>query len=338
VNWIQGGAYGHNLIASHQSNTVLATWMTGSNDSMCLHYRVSDDAGSTWSPTAEMDPPDAFGGDTLSTCARGASGLFDRNDNWLIVTTVLPVVGDSALSNPAQLWLYNSGTSAWHRIHTAYAGALAGGFGSHAAICDRPGLGENPATGRLFVAWEQFDSANVEPSTNLLRADIWASESEDGTSWSEPTRITSPDESSKRFPSLARSCAGDSLAVFFVQDQIAGFNSDEVGAVSNNPVCIWRGSRAGIAGDTRQQLRALSASPNPGQTFRLYLSGPAPLNTSLEIRDVSGRAVRTIEVHGSEAIWDGTDQQGTRVSPGCYLARWQSGNAQTNTKLVVGRR
>jgi len=247
VGWSQTGAFGHNITASTTSDRLLATWMAGSGDALMLYYRISTDGGSNWSPVGELEPPVVYGPDTLTVCNRGTAALFDSDDNWLLVTTVSPSVADTVRPNPAELWMYNSGTSNWHRIHRAQSAALAGGFGTHASICDRPSLGRNPETGKLFVAWEQFDSTNVEPSTNLLRADIWLSSSEDGVVWSEPTRLTEPDQSSKRFPSLTRNCAGDSLAVGFIQDVIAGFNSDSVGVVSNNPVFVWRGSGSGIA-------------------------------------------------------------------------------------------
>lgn len=335
TGWSQTGGFGHNLIASHESNTVLATWMTGHNDSTALNYRVSTDAGANWGPIEQLDPPPAYGTDTLTVCARGISGLFDRDDNWLLVTTLLPAVGDTAYQNPAQLWLYNSGTSEWHRIHRAESHALAGGFGSHAAICDRPSLGQNPETGKLFVAWEQFDSTNVEASTNLLRADIWLAWSDDGTTWSEPAQITTPDETSKRFPNLARNCSGDSLALFFEQDCIAGFNVDEVGAVSNNPVCVWRGQGAGIEEAEGRGPGQAIVLPNPARRFVLTLGTAPGTRTVVTITGVSGRAVRTIETTGSTCTWDGRDNQGRFAAPGCYLARWTAGSALYRERLVL---
>jgi hypothetical protein len=344
AGWNQTGAFGHNLIASTHSNRLLATWMTGSNDSLVLRYRLSTDAGSTWGQIAELPAPPAFGGDTGAVCARGASGLFDRDDNWLLVTTVLPVIGDSAYDNPAELWLYNSGTSQWHRIHRAESHALAGEFGSHASICDRPSLGQNPETGRLFVSWEQFDSTNVEPSTDLLRADVWLASSVDGVTWSEPSRLTDPDESSKRFPNIARNCSGDSLAVGFVQDCIAGFNSDSVGAVSDNPVCVWRGVASGIAEERWTPYAARltpEVIPNPfsHSTAIRFPDSRLPVPHSLSIYDVSGHCIRTLAIPHSpfptpySLSWDGTDNLGRRVEPGCYFAIWQAGRA----KLILTR-
>lgn len=329
VGWTQTGAFGHNLIASTRSNKLLATWMTGNNDSLVLHYRLSTDAGASWGLIADLPAPPAYAGDTAEVCARGASGLFDRNDDWQLVTTVLPVLGDSAYTNPASLWLYNSRTSSWHLIHRARSGRLAGGFGSHAAICDRPSLGENPATGRLFASWEQFDSLNVESSTGLLRADVWLARSDNGTDWSPPERLTQPDLSSKRLPNIARNCSGDSIAVAYIQDCIAGFNSDSIGAVSNNPVCVWRGTASGVAegGSTPAvPRRGLSASPNPfGRSVVLRMANGAGRNACVRIYDASGRCIRSLTVLRQPsavgfASWDGTDDAGRSVRPGCYFA------------------
>ena len=301
VWWGEGGAFGHNLTASHASSKVVATWMTGNNDSMALKYRFSSDGGENWDAVQELPAYPAYGGDTATVCARGASVIFDRDDNWLLATTLLPVVGDSAFSNPAQLWMYSSATSEWRKIHRAESGALAGGFGSHAAICDRPSLGQNPSSGRLYCAWEQFDSSNVEPSTNLLRADVWLSLSDDyGENWSEPAMVTTTDESSKRFPHIGADCSGDSVAVFFVQDLVAGFNVDEVGVSSDNPVCVWRGTVTGV----EERAEGGGMRDEGGGMKPSILRGPELARMECRVLDIQGRDV--------------TSRRGT-LAPGIYF-------------------
>ncbi len=329
--WSQTGASGHNIFASHQSNRVLATWMTGNNESLALGYRYSTDAGANWGPVQQLTPPSAFGGDTLTVCSRGASGLFDADDDWVLATTLLPVVADSAHENPAELWLYHSGTSQWSRIHRAESHSLAGGFGSHAAICDRPSLGYNPENGRFYVAWEQFDSSNVEPSTGLLRAEVWTASSADGSAWSNPVRLTDPGTSSKRFPSLGRDCRGDSLAVGWLEDLIAGFHSDEVGAESDNPICVWRGTVDAITEGEPARVTRLSARPNPGRRFRF--TGLSRTGATVDVYDSRGRLVRRLSSTPG-LTWDGRDDAGSRVRPGCYFARCR-GAAAAPLKLVV---
>lgn len=330
--WQQAGASGHNLAASSASNKVLATWMTGNNESLALGWRLSTDAGATWGDIQHSTPPSAFGGDTGTVCSRGASVIFDRNDDWLLATTLLPVIGDSAYTNPARLAFYSSATDNWSFVHRAEATSPAGTFGSHAAICDRPSIGQNPTTGRLFCAWEEFDPTNVETSTGWLRADIWLAWSEDGTTWSDPVRITEADQSSKRFPHLGANCSGDSLAIAFEQDLIAGFYSDEVGAISNNPICVWRGQASGIAERPGSALPVRAVAPNPGVRFSLSLPGTARL---VELFDPSGRLVRELTAADGRADWDGTDATGRRVQPGIYVARWTTAGKIGQAKLVV---
>lgn len=328
--WSVTGAFGHNLVASRSSDRLLATWMTGRNESLALSYRVSTDGGTTWGDISQLTPPAAFGPDTGTVCFGGGSGLFDAQDNWLIVTVLVPVVADSAYMNPAQIWFYHSGTAEWHLIRRAGAENLAGGFGSNAAICNRPSLGRNPGTGRLFVAWEEFDSLNVEPATGLLRADIWVSQSADGTSWAEGFRLTEPDFASKRFPCISRDCSADSLAVGFIADSVAGFNSDGVGPVSRNPVCVWRGSATGIAEEKSAGFERVAVMPSFGPRFALR--GPVGAGRA-EVYDAQGRLKRRLKLVRGRGVWDGLDDRGRRVEPGCYFVR--VGSAEV--KLVVAR-
>ena len=335
--WIQSGGYGENLIASHASNKLIATWMTGNNNEMTLHYRASSDAGTTWDPVVDLTPPAAFGPDTVTVCALGAGLVFDRNDDCRLVTTLVPLVGDSAYVNPAEVWMYEISSATWSKISRAGSGNLSGDFGPNAAICGRPSIGENPDNGRLYVAWEQFDSLNVEPSTNLLRADVYVSSSDDGLFWTEPAMLTSTDETSKRFPVVARNCAGDSLAVFFEQDLIAGFNSDGVGDASNNPICVWRGSGVGgvgIAEESRCQPARLRPVRNPDTRFAFRVNNGGPVE--LEILDVTGRTVRRFPP-ALAVMWDGRDALGREAKPGCYLARWKGTTDSGRTKLVLVR-
>lgn len=330
VGWGVTGGFGHNIVASHVSNKVLATWMSGNNDSLALGYRFSSDGGANWDDVQTLTPPSAFGGDSGTVCFIGATAMFDKDDDWQLVTTLVPLVADSAMQNPAQIWQYNSGTSEWHFIHGAGAQNLSGEIGGNAAYCGRPSIGQNPANGRFYVAWEEFDSTNFEPSTEQLRADIFLSSSTDGTVWSDPIRLTNADQTSNRFPFLARNCAGDSLAVGFEQDSIAGFNSDGVGAISNNPICVWRGSASGIS-----ESRPSSPAPRPllNATIvrnRLVIMQSAICNLESEIvlLDAAGRRVMMLRL-GSNDV--------SNLAPGVYFVRWLSGNRTQQTRLTLAR-
>jgi hypothetical protein len=94
----------------------------------------------------------------------------------------------------------------------------------------------------LFVAWEQFDSANVEPTTSRLRADVWATGSTDGgLNWSTPLKLTTAESTSCRFPSICDLLwPGDSLAVLYEVDQCAGFFVYGEGPGTNNPIVVHK--------------------------------------------------------------------------------------------------
>ncbi len=293
VFWNVASAFGHNLTASRASNKLLATWMSGSGADLTLSYRFSSDGGATWDNAQTLTPPSAFGSDSGTACFIGASATFDKDDNWRLVTTLVPLVADSALQNPAELWVYNSGTSQWSFIHGAGGQNLSGEIGENAAYCGRPSLGQNPTSGTFYCAWEEFDSLNFEPTTGRLRADIFASSSPDGITWSSPTRLTSADATSKRFPFLARNCSGDSLAIGFEQDSIAGFNTNGTGAISRNPICVWRGTVSGAVSDSRSS----SLVPHPALTASLIRnilnlqSSICNLQSEISLLDASGRTV-----------------------------------------------
>jgi hypothetical protein len=327
VWWSVTGGFGHNITASHASNKVLATWMSGNNADLALGYRFSSDGGANWEDAGTITPPSAFGQDSGTVCYIGATTMFDKDDNWLLVTTLVPLVADSALQNPAQLWLYNSGTTQWHFIHRAGAQNLSGEIGGNAAYCGRPSIGQNPVSGQLYCAWEEFDSTNFDPSTGRLRADIWLATSPDGTVWSEPIRLTQMDETSKRFPFLARNCAGDSLAVGFEQDSIAGFNSDGLGAISRNPICVWRGKVTGIEEVTNGEVRMT----NVGTTIvrnRLVLPQPpfANRHSPTALLDAAGRKVLSLHP-GSN------DLRGVRA--GVYFVARESDLRNTQSVIVL---
>jgi hypothetical protein len=329
VFWNVSSAFGHNIVASRASNKLLATWMSGSGSELALSYRFSTDGGANWDTTRNLTPPSAFGTDSGTVCFIGATPLFDKDDNWRLVTTLVPLVTDSALQNPAQIWVYNSGTSEWNFIHRAGAQNLSGEIGGNAAYCGRPSLGQNPASGAFYCAWEGFDSTNFEPTTGRLRADIFVASSPDGATWSSPTRITNPDATSKRFPFLARNCAGDSLAIGFEQDSIAGFNTDGTGVISRNPICVWRGTGIGAVSEHRPS--SLTPRPLLSATIARRILNLQPaiynLHSEIDLLDASGRRVLDLV--------PGANDVGV-LSPGVYFVREAQAQAQAQaTRKVI---
>jgi len=311
VWWGVTGGFGHNIVASRASNKVPATWMSGINAELALGYRFSSDGGANWDAAQTLTPPSAFGGDSGTVCYIGATAMFDKDDNWQLVTTLVPLVADSALQNPGQIWLYNSATGEWNFIHGAGAVNLSGEIGGNAAYCGRPSIGQNPSSGTFYCAWEEFDSTNFESSTGRLRADIFVASSPDGKDWSAPVRLTEMDATSKRFPFIARNCSGDSLAVGFEQDSIAGFNTSGTGVISRNPVCIWRGQVSGI-----EEERHSSVASRPALSATIVRNSLLlqPANCNLQTRpillDALGRKVQDLRPGANDV---------SHLAPGVYF-------------------
>jgi len=237
----------HNLAASKISNKVCATWTTAFNTlgQESGYVRESPDGGETWYDPALLEFPPAFSGDTLPTFyITGLFPFYDADDRLNIVADVSPCVNDTHFILPVEMWHYCPDNNPhWNRIHRAGCDPenLQASPGYNALYACRPSMGEDDY-GNLFVAWEQFDSANVEPATSRLRADIWASGSTDGgLTWSTASRLTTSDTVSCRFPSIGdRLWPGDSLAVRYEIDLCAGFFVQSEGPGTYNPVVVQK--------------------------------------------------------------------------------------------------
>jgi hypothetical protein len=92
--------------------------------------------------------------------------------------------------------------------------------------------------------------------------------------------------------------------------------------------------------DRRTELRFEAPSPNPFipmTTMRFSL--PVRMEVELAVYDVAGRQVavltRGVLQRGDHAVvWHGTDDRGTELSPGVYLARLVAGDAVVTRKIV----
>ena len=84
-----------------------------------------------------------------------------------------------------------------------------------------------------------------------------------------------------------------------------------------------------------------AAFPNPSDgTVTIAYSLARQVPTVLRIYNVAGREVRTLvdqeQAAGRrEALWDGRDNGGRRVSPGVYFYRLRAGSWQSERKLIV---
>lgn len=88
------------------------------------------------------------------------------------------------------------------------------------------------------------------------------------------------------------------------------------------------------------KLRALTAYPNPfSETTRIEFELPEPILIQVDIYDIHGRYIKMVFVGPqfagkSYVEWDGTDQQGNRVSEGIYLYRVRSNDFFDGGQIV----
>jgi hypothetical protein len=236
---------------------VCVTWV----DTGHVFYVSSENRGDTWSSKTELEPPPAFGGDTITRFSPyGVFPFFDSQGRLHITAAVYPEVHDTAHTNPAEIWHWcPANQPSWARIHHAGCAPenMQGSIGYSAIYADRPSMGEG-SDGQLYVAWEQFDSSNVEPTTGRLRAGIWVSRSQDnGADWEPGQLVTDRNTNSHRFPCIIdRMVAGDpsedTICVLYLADQVAGFFVMGEGVATPNPViCQFIPSQLDAVAETK---------------------------------------------------------------------------------------
>jgi hypothetical protein len=341
----------HNIATSKVSgsNKVCITWVatpTTGFAPMPGFYRESQDGGNNWNAPVDLGFPPAFhpGSETLpSYHVSSLFPLYDRNDNLHIVGNVAPYVRDTSRVQPGQLWHWCSvNPDTWNLVRIASPDSWNGSCGSNAMVCARPSLGQDDR-GTLFVAWEEFDGVNVEPTTDRLRADIWCSYSTDnGVTWAEGTKTTDGGEVSHRFPSILNPI-GDTVMVEYLVDQVAGFWRSGEGPVTYNPVVVHRVFVTGLAAGKVPAVPSaeLSAVPNPfgrATTFSYQLGRAG--SVALTVSDVAGRAVRRLaggpQPAGFHSVfWDGRDDGGRELPAGVYFCTLANGAHRLSRKVVL---
>jgi hypothetical protein len=242
----------YEIAASKAAPSLCATWASDTS----AFYLLSDNRGDTWSSPIRLDPPPAFGGDTVTRFSMyGLFPFFDSHGRVHVTAAVYPEVRDTAYSNPAEIWHWCPDNQPnWARIHHAGCAPehLLASVGYDAIYADRPTMGEG-RYGEMRVAWEQFDSSNVEPTTNRLRAGIWLSGSSDnGLTWTPGVLVTGRNTYTHRFPSiLDRTIPGasglDTVCVLYLMDSVAGSFVQGEGPATRNPViCQFISSSVGV--------------------------------------------------------------------------------------------
>jgi hypothetical protein len=258
---------------------------------------------------------------------------------------VNPIVHDTSYILPAEIWHWcESNSPQWAKIHrgTCDPYNLQAAVGYNALYACRPSMGED-YRGGLYVTWEQFDSSNVEPATNLLRGDIFYSRDnyDNGASWVAGVRISDRTTGSHRFPSCVDYLSSDTLWVVYEIDRTAGMFVMGVGPVTTNPVIVHKVPViVGIAENGREPVVAaeLTARPNPfSARVGLNYAVPRAGNVNLTVYDLSGRPVARL-VDGQKDVGRFTASwQPLGLAPGVYLARLVCGTDVQTAKLTLTR-
>ncbi|OYD15540.1 hypothetical protein CH330_05420 [candidate division WOR-3 bacterium JGI_Cruoil_03_51_56] len=334
----------HNIAASKVSPNVVITWVDAESAPSPGFYRESSDGGTTWGPPTQLPWPPAFSGDTLPSFH--LSSLFpyyDRHDQLHIVAAVISFFHDRLYQMPAEIWHWCSfNLPEWSRIHRAGCDSanLRGIIGYNSLYAGRPSIGED-AYGGLYVAWEQFDSSNVEPETNLLRADIFYARDnyDNGMTWQPAVKITNPGTVSHRFPCVIDYLYADTVCIRYMIDQVAGFFVQNQGPATDNPIVVHKvWVPVGIGSEPLAEVVGfeLAARPNPfsGHT-RLSYALPSSGRVRLAVYDMTGRQVALLvdrfQAPGRYSVnWHTAD-----LSPGVYVAELKTSSGSTVKKLVV---
>ena len=236
------------LAAGRTGRKVAAVWSVTIPPREVGYIRTSADDGATWSAAAQLTFPATFhpGSETVPSFSVGSLyPFYDSRDTLHIVAALNPVccrgVDTFAYVVPAEVWHWSVATG-WTLVCRSGCDPahLAGAVGYNAVFADRPTIGQG-GPNEFVCIWEEFDSTNVEPTTGQLRADIFGARSTDGgATWGSKTRLTEPDQSSKRFPCVAGAMKGDSCLVTYIVDLVAGSAVLGQGTASNNPVVVQR--------------------------------------------------------------------------------------------------
>ncbi|MGQ9678069.1 MAG: T9SS type A sorting domain-containing protein [bacterium] len=343
-----------NIAASKVSQKVCVGWVYSEGSPYYpAYYRISEDGGTTWGEPTELAPPSAFGGDTLTSFhITSLFPWYDDQDRLHIVAGVIPSVHDTLYIIPSEIWHWcPDNTPQWSKVHRAGCEPenLQAAVGYNATYACRPSIGQD-RDGNLYVAWEQFDSSNVEPVTSLLRADIFAAASTDGgNTWLSAVKLTEAGTASCRFP-----CVADKMVdlegtrympVIYEIDQQAGFYIQGQGNSTNNPFVVqWApveslGVVPGVAEETRSPVRLeLAASPNPFSRGTVISYGlPQSGNVNLTLFDAAGRPVQALFTGYRPAGRYTFNLNDSKLVPGIYFYTLTTGNSSLTKKLTVVR-
>jgi hypothetical protein len=338
----------HNITTSKVagSNKVCITWVgvpaAGYQQDPGI-YRESQDGGDNWGQPVVLDFPETFnpGSETLPSFS--ASSLFpfyDRDNNLHIVGNVSPYVRDTNWVLPAQIWHWCAANpDAWNLVRIASPDSWMGNTPGNSVACCRPSLGADGA-GNLFVTWEEFSGTNVEPTTNVLRGDIWYSYStNNGITWADGQKLTDGGDVSYRYPSVLNPIA-DTVMVEYLIDQVAGyFVQHAEGAATDNPVVVQKwlnpvGVAEGPAPASPRRLEVTASSPVRGAAVISYAL-PRAGDVSLVVYDATGRPIQTLANGRRDAGRYAATWNARGAAAGIYFCALESGGSRTSRKIVL---
>ena len=314
---------GYSLASSKKSGRFGCIWaMTDGSHRGTLYLQETPNNGQSWYPIVNLS--DSMNS-ALDRCLLGGWAYYDSIRLHLVAG-----FHDGDNPNSSQIWHYAKYDSPpWCLVHQASLPETVD-IGDKALAAGRPSIGFDLHSGDYYVAWEQFDPQNIEPTTGLARADIWAARSQDsGRTWSPAIRLTEPDETSKRFPFLAESVL-DTLHVLYFADRIAGFWEQGQGEQTDNTVVHMRiptshfssGIGSPGTGPAKPAVRVQPSLSNQGFVLT------ARPGTRIQVRDATGRRVCVITAGSEPTPW------GRNLPPGVYYLS-VAGQLGTNaTKLL----
>lgn len=330
----------HNITASRDTSRIAIIWTaTIPSREGVMFVRESRNNGYFWLDTVAVSrniPSE------LNNTFLGGHCIYDFNRKVHIVANTY----DGNNLYRVELWhCLKDSPPIWSRIGTV-ATEHRVPVGDYALYAGRPSIGQNLKNGDLFVCWEQFDAENFEPLTGLARAEIWASRSTDnGFTWGEPIRLTVPDNTSKRFPSLAP-IVNDTLHITYMIDSIAGFWELGQGPKTTNPIIYHRvlanSVPVGIELEVYPSpaLGSFSVYPNPFTKKIIFrIPNLKSQQSILRIYDLTGKLVfnHFIPITEKSFVWEGLDNSNMKVKPGVYFCELINGEKRAIKQLLFLR-
>jgi hypothetical protein len=351
-----------------------------------VYFWDSTDGGATWSARQNitgysMDPQHALP-DSSSTEYRptqNAALAMSPGGTPHIIWTAYQARGlesDSLWTPGSGLWQYRTKLEHWdpvnginevYRHTTGVADTVQGT--AFAFNVGHPSIGFGPTDDIIYVIYEGFVDADVDPTTGLGFGDIYVSLSTDGgATWQDRVNITNSMGSDDLYPAIAR------VNPQGVVQELPGFSVGNADGF-NDFVMIYQNDDVGgtfMRGDEPDpnfdmlyvapvdfgEVTGIGDGPNAGggipKAFALGQNYPNPFNPStsisyqlaersdvtLTIHNIRGQRIRElvngVRDAGTHTVqWNGKDAAGQTVSSGIYLYALETDKDYKSTRKMV---